>query len=123
MSLNGTVISNNSYIDVGSIGVGDNALLCHTNKHDCCQWPNRAGEWYFPNRSVVSTLGWNQVYHGNNYFYRNRGEGVVRLNRVGNPSEIGYFYCEIPDAGGVIQKLNVDIGGESASCYKHQLKV
>ena len=109
MSLNGIVISNNSYIGVSNIGEGDNALLCHTDNHSCCQQRrNRAGEWYFPNGRVVGILG-NQNYHGD-YFYRNRGEGQVRLNRVGNPSESGYFCCRIPDARSVNQTLHVNIG-------------
>ena len=110
MSLNGTVISNNSYIGVSSIGQDHNALLCHTDNHSCCQTPLRGGEWYFPNGSAVEILGWNQYYRGDNYFYRNRGEGVVRLNRIGNPSESGHFYCQIYDAREVIQTLQVNIG-------------
>ena len=119
MSLNGTVISNGSYIYAGSIGEGDNALFCHTDNHSCCRTPLRAGQWYFPNGSAVEILG-NRYYYGYiNYFYRNRGEGIVRLNRIGTPSESGYFYCQIPDVSGTIQTVHLNIGwtGELVSCY------
>ena len=68
MSLNGIIISNNSYVGVSSIGKDDNALLCHTDNHNCCQTSFQAGEWYFPNESAVKILGWNQYYIGDNYF-------------------------------------------------------
>ena len=47
-----------------------------------------------------------------NFFYRDRGEGIVRLNRYGDPPEgsRGLFRCEIPDANGVIVTIFVNIG-------------
>ena len=43
-------------MDVDDIGENDTALLCHTNKTDCCRGPldhNKAGEWYYPNGTEV----------------------------------------------------------------------
>ena len=110
LSLRGVAIANNSYVDVDDIGEGDNAgLLCHTNKTNCCgQRPNRAGEWYFPNEDMkVEILA---LSPANNFFYRNRGQRVVRLNRRGSPSERGLFRCEVPNANNVNQTIYVNIG-------------
>ena len=40
LSLKGAPIANNSYVDVDDIDEGDYALLCHTNKTNCCEKPN-----------------------------------------------------------------------------------
>ena len=116
LSLQGIYIVNNSYVDIDNIGEGDNAaLLCHTNKTDCCggyyrsHYSYRAGEWYFPctQDMKVDILG-NTAR--NDTFYRNRGLSTVRLNRRGSPSERGCFRCEVPDANNIIQLVFVNIG-------------
>ena len=98
-------------MDVDDIGEGDNALLCHTDKADCCtnmRGQVRAGEWYFEDMRV-GPLG-NPTR--NNLFYRNRGTRVVRLNLRGSPprSERGRFRCTVPDANNITQTLFVNIG-------------
>ena len=109
LSLNRASIANNSYVDVSDIGEGDEALLCHTNKPDCCgARPNRAGEWYYPNIIQVRTK---EPFHDE--FYRNRGTQVVRLNRQqGTFTEIlrGRFRCEVPDADNNTQSIYAYIG-------------
>ena len=109
LSLKGVPIANNGYVDVDNIGENDAALLCHTNKIECCDFPNRIGEWYFPcNKTMkVGTLG---DPARNNTFYRNRGPSIVRLNCRGNPSQRGCFRCEVPDANNVNQIIFVNIG-------------
>ena len=103
-------------MDVDDIGEGDAAaLLCHTNKVDCCtniMSQTRAGEWYsLGNEEMkVGTLG--KPPH-NNLFYRDRGTSVVRLNRRGSPQERGRFRCEVPNANGITQKVYVNIGMSS----------
>ena len=60
VSLNGAAIANGGYVNIDDIGEGDfSALLCHTNKEDCCKGVmSRAGaEWYFPNRTKIGTRG------------------------------------------------------------------
>ena len=108
LSLRGVYIANNSYVDVDDIGEADAALLCHTNKIDCCRF-FREGEWYFPNSSQVQTEAWHYSSGFSEFFYRNRQEQAVRLNRRGNPLERGHFHCVIPDANYVNQILNVNI--------------
>ena len=93
-------------MDVDAIGEGDDAaLLCHTNKTDCCDKPNKAGEWYYPNGTIVGIKAKSQ-----DGFYRNRGTQVVRLNRHnGSFTERGLFQCEIPDSNNMNQTVYVHI--------------
>ena len=79
--------------DVGNNN--DNALLCRTNETDCCGGENRTGEWYLPNGTVVGSFGDNGGNIKNDFFSRNRGQSVVRLNQYNSPSERGRFSCEL----------------------------
>ena len=109
LSLNGTIIANDSYVDVDDIGVNETGLLCHTNKTTCCgndMSQTRAGEWYYPNGSKVRTMG-----ESSEEFFRNRDTQVVRLNnRQGEFTQRGRFQCKIPDEAGTMQTLYVKIG-------------
>ena len=99
---------NNGFVNVNDIGEYDSALLCQTNKTNCCLGPNnRFGEWYFPNGSPVGKF---KHYPSYDSFYRNRDDKIVRLNRHGNPSERGRFYCILPDANDIDQTVFVNIG-------------
>ena len=79
-------------------------LFCRTDLTPCCN-PPEVGEWYYPDGSPL-------VFDaGGTTFRRNRGTGVVRLWRRGNPPERGRFRCEIPNAANpnVNQTLYVNI--------------
>ena len=95
-------------VNILAIGEGDNALLCKTNKQDCCgTLPNRFGEFYYPNRARVP------IYGAGEGFYRNRGNQVIRLNRRdGVSSPTGKYYCEIPDADGMTNRVFINISEE-----------
>ena len=94
---------NNSGVMISSIGEGDDALMCVTDKPDCCRFPH-FGEWYFPNGSSVRTFG-----HGHD-FYRNRGPQTVRLNRRNNAMyPTGIYHCELPDRNGINRTLYVEL--------------
>ena len=90
----------------------NDALQCITDKSPCCRFsPNTAGEWYFPNGTVVSEEGASSAT-----FYRNRGfdDGTVNLNRhidvlssVSIPT--GLFCCVLPDMDDDNQRLCADI--------------
>ena len=110
LTLNGAVIANDSYVNIGEVGVGHAALLCHTDQSGCC-FSNQKGHWYFPNGTTVESLT-NNINAGRhtNIFIRNRGTGVVRLNRFQSPLERGRFYCVVPDAKNMDQTLYVNIG-------------
>ena len=92
-------------VSILNIGEGDDALLCKTDKQDCCgTQPNRFGEFYYPHGVRVPI---NSAGQG---FYRNRGEQLIRLNRRDDTSSpTGRYYCELPDADGVNQKIYITI--------------
>ena len=96
---------NNSVVSILAISEGDNALLCKTNKQDCCGTPqNRFGEFYYPNGVKVP------IRIAGEGFYRDRGDQLIRLNRRQDTnSPTGRYYCVIPDASGVDQKIYINI--------------
>ena len=108
LSLKGASIADDGYVDAKDIGEGVNALHCHANKPDCYNLSShRVGEWFLPNGSEVQIKRLANV--SRDYYYRNRGLGVVLLNRVNNPSEKGLFYCEVPNANNESQIIYVNI--------------
>jgi predicted outer membrane repeat protein len=97
--LKGSIYLNYSAIFLEEVGEGDDALICRTNDRRCCATPpNRAGEFYYPKGDIVPIRSQAED------FYRNRGEGEIRLNRIpGSTAVTGRFSCAIPDANGIIQ--------------------
>ena len=102
LTLGGQLYHNGDSILIDEIGEGDDgALLCVTDLIQCCHvidtvapCGSRAlGEWFFPNGSPVRFPG------SGDDIYRNRGPGIVRLNRRNNTtSPTGQFCCVLPDA-------------------------
>ena len=102
--LGGKTYLNNTIVLMSDIGEDNNALLCMTDKSDCCS--NPIGEFYYPNNSAVG-------YSQENLLYRNRGPQVVRLNRRNNDlSPTGVYRCQIPDSSGSMQSIYINIIGE-----------
>ena len=104
LSLNGTTYQNNSCVtleDIGDGDDGDDALLCRTNRTDCCR-SGGIGNWYFPNGTRLPSTGawWD--------FHRTRGQMVVRLNRR-RGGEDGIYRCEIPDSVNVTQTVYIGV--------------
>ena len=106
LSLGDQSYPNNSIILFDDIGEAANALLCTTDRVECCSGSSfgGGGRWYFPNGSeAVSGFLDGSIY-------RNRGPQIVRLNRRNDAqSPNGIYRCEIPDARGNTQKLFVTI--------------
>ena len=78
------------------IGEDDAALQCTTDSITCCSNnvpERRAGEFYFPDGSVVPIMG--MAFSG---YYRNRRSQLIQLNRQSNGVTTGQFHCSIPDA-------------------------
>ena len=99
--LRGKTYVDGDIILIIDIGEGDDALLCLTDRADCCSNPN--GEFYYPSGSAVG-------YSSTNSLYRNRGSQVVRLNRRDNTlSPVGRYRCEIPDSSGTTQRIYINI--------------
>ena len=111
LSLRGTNYQNNSLVTLGSIGEGDDALLCLTDNTACCsraQVPGGSilGDWYYPNDTGIPNIGEMRD------FYRNRGASVVRMHRR-RDGVTGIYRCTIPNATGVDQTMF--IGAYTAS--------
>ena len=104
--LKGKVYANNSFVNIVDIGEDDEALLCKTDKAECCGTrPNRFGEFYYPHGAKVP------IQKAGQGFYRNRDEQQIRLNRRrGVMTPTGVYCCEIPDSSGVMQKVFINIG-------------
>ena len=87
------------------IGEERDALLCITKFTACCipsytsENGTALGNWFFPNGTRVPSKG---------DIYRNRGQMVVRLNRIRGGEE-GIYHCEIPDAMNVIQTIYIGV--------------
>ena len=109
------VYGNNSAIQITEIGETNpdtslnNGLQCITDRMPCCSTlPNRHGGWLFPDGTTIPGPAQNPTT-----FYRNRGDdGTVNLNRlnINVMMPTGLFYCEVPDATGVTQRICADIG-------------
>ena len=104
--LDGRKYLNNSETSISDVGEGEHALLCKTDKEDCCGTvPNRFGEFYYPSGAQVPIARLRQT------LYRNRGAQLIRLNRrAGSESPTpGKYRCEIPDASGVVQNIFITL--------------
>ena len=94
LHLGGVNYSNNSIVNLTTIGDNDQALLCRTNANStaCCGHSSTAtsvSEWYFPNWSAVGIAG------DGGSFYVSRGRSVIELHRrnmVMSPSGV-YNTC------------------------------
>ncbi len=100
------ITANNTEIKISSIGNGDDfdlLLSCHTDLKNCCRrmdttGPEPAGEWYFPNGSVVTSY----ESRGLSPFYRVRSRPqtvslVYDARRNSNiRDQVGQYCCKIP---------------------------
>ena len=79
--------------DVGESGTG--ALMCKTDRTDCCRAEAKAGEsrqgnWIYPNGTKVGNV------NTNDSIYRTRHTSVVILNRRnGATGPTGQYCCEV----------------------------
>ena len=65
------------------------------------------GNWFYPDGSLVRVNG------SYDDFYRNRGLGIVRLNRRNDSmSPTGQFCCVVPDATFMDKTTYINIGEE-----------
>ena len=97
LSLRGTPIDNDSFVDVHDIGTSDypdDRLLCLTNVTNCCSGAQGTvlGAWFFPDGNILPTVANLGSRTG---FGRDRGQSVTRLHRQNDPSERGRFRCDL----------------------------
>ena len=119
LSLGGTPIDGDGFVDVDDIGTHFNStgpgntkytLLCLTGNTACCASEYLNGDWYFPNGTRVGGISENHAAGRiTNIFARSRGQRKVRLSRFQSPSERGRFYCELIDINDVNQTIYVNI--------------
>ena len=123
MSIRGATVKNGSYVDIDDLDdisangtelCNAHALLCKTDKTDCCHSLQTGGkyglgDWYFPSGTSVNSVSGNQGSGLNNFFARSRGLSVIYMYRYGRPSGRGRFYCVVPTAGGVSQTLYANV--------------
>jgi hypothetical protein len=101
---------------ISDIEATTNQLVCTTELSGCCATvPNRFGDWYYPNGSIVRRDG------DGDSFYRTRraavtvpgGEtvlgGALLHRRHGAMSPTGIYSCVIRDANGMDQTLYVGL--------------
>ena len=70
------------------------------------------GEWFYPNGSLV------HVKDNGDDLYRDRGLGIVRLNRRNNAiSPTGQFCCVVPDATFTNKTTCINIGEQRLLLY------
>lgn len=106
LELNGVEYASGSTISIEDIGEGNNALLCRTDRTDCCNGANRNGEFIYPNNVAVGVMSANEA------MYRNRGVQMIRLNRNKNSPltpPTGLYRCVIPDSNDVPQSISINI--------------
>ena len=93
LTLKGNTISNNSYVDLNTVGNdldGRNSVQCRTDLSTCCtssQGPDR-GDWYFPNGNKLRFSGGGVVFMA-----RTARRVDLRHLRAGGPS--GIYRCDI----------------------------
>ena len=96
LSLGGIRITNNSHVDIDSIGTSDSdtdALLCHTDGAD--------GKWHYYNSTNVEDIS---AVKDTSAFVSNKNQTVAKLFRT-NTTTIGErFYCM---ANGILNYINI----------------
>ena len=101
-----TVLTNNSYIFRGDIGVGVNdSLKCVTDYSGCCAGAGSdVGNWFDREGNEV-----HQGADGATHLYVTRGKGKVYLKRITGGTS-GMWRCDIPDSDGLIQSIYIYLG-------------
>ena len=104
------ILKNNSYIPIGSIGVGDKVLKCETDSTNCCNdFKNLIANWRDERGRAVPN-------YEPTCLHVTRGQGVVSLNRRRDciPDTSGLWRCDIPDSSEVMQSLYIYISNNES---------
>ena len=90
-------------------------LFCSTDREDCCNEFNNAGNWFLPNGSQVLTSTNTQS------LYLILGNQTVGLNIMNSPElPIGIYHCEMMDRNNVTHYLYAGIYPENEGTKKMQ---
>ena len=107
MSLNNTIIPNNSYVAINDIGYFlPFALICHTNRP--VSGTNSGGNWYSPEGERVSGYHQTITVQG---LVSSRASMTVGLYRrtSSSPPPKGIYHCMIRDNVNTIHRIYVGI--------------
>ena len=110
LSIGGTIQTNNSAVNMATIGEGASALTCHTELTTCCREEDNPsgralGEWIGPDSSRIPESSCT------NRFYASRLQSSISLNHGGNNNVEGQYCCVIPRTGGEMTFcVNVQVG-------------
>ena len=111
----GELIPNNSYVLFSEINETLGALLCVTDKVNCCRGDGSdslspgTAQWYYPNGTLVSgTMG---------MVYQERSTAIVRLLRGDGLTPFGLYHCVIQDKSNVEHSLYVGIYSASEGTH------
>lgn len=114
--LGDTIHANNSIIFAAAIASGriyshtnNGPLQCVTDQPSCCRFPNRRGEWFFPDGTRILPI----AFYDFPLFYQYRGyNGTVYLNHVDVNAifPTGLFCCIVPNIMDINQTLCANIG-------------
>lgn len=112
---NNPEVNHGDILPINSIGENDMALICMTDRRNCCK-SSISGEWYYPNGTQVP------IGRDNWRFYRNRKDNpdqVLLNQRIDHedPSEPGVYCCAIPDKDNncdITQNICVNLGRSCA---------
>ena len=101
ISTNGQVLANNSYIIDTKPEVSSAALVCHTDKPDCCLTSNE-GEWY-----SIESDGSITVIFSKELNVTRSDQGTISISHITDsiPTITGTLCCNIPNASGENQTL------------------
>lgn len=111
----GELIPNNSYVLFSEINETLGALLCVTDKVNCCRGDGSdslspgTAQWYYPSGTLVSgTMG---------MVYQERSTAMVRLLRGDGLTPFGLYHCVIQDKSNVEHSLYVGIYSASEGTH------
>ena len=98
--MNGTTISNNSYLSFRNIGRNWDETLT-------CDGSGESVDWYYPNREIVPQFSWrdSSIRVIPTVLYARKYRMTSYLFREGVPPLLGQYYCNTSD-----QMINVHIG-------------
>ncbi len=86
------------------------SLMCLTNSPTCCRTRENPlgvpqGEWYYPNGNLVPS----RKDSAGHSVYRSRGNGEVRLNRVGTTLPSGKYCSKVPTLSGEWETMCINL--------------
>ena len=93
VSFMGQTLADHSYVDMSHVGLGSDAVYCHTDLTTCCSGAQgqHRGDWYFPNGDRLP------FPDASPPIFESRTAERVGLRRINNAvGPTGIYRCDIP---------------------------